>query len=246
MEHLGDEQSVSSNELTRTPITDNTATKFSPTVKRKASVDDDEGSPRPFRVPRTKENLGEEQTLGFDELTSKLVANAAHPFANAPSPGGGPGVRVQMQGTVALTDDGIVFDANEAAGLNYPGPSVVSNKVTVNAETESFGNIFVRNSDLSKEYTATVGNKDSPPEAGPASIESAEPNGDATITDSDEAETASTTRVTKHALAQASRRKSRLPTAVRTAGSRKSARNAGNLIVSLNERDLSKRSVSLQ
>jgi hypothetical protein len=74
----GDERSATSIELPLKPITNIPAIELTPATKRKVSVDDDEGSPKPCQVLRTEEDLGDEQTPGLDEMMTKEIVDASH------------------------------------------------------------------------------------------------------------------------------------------------------------------------
>jgi hypothetical protein len=76
-ENDSDERSATSNELLLKPITDDPAIVLTPATKRKVSVDDDEGSPKPSQALRTEEDLGDEQTPGLDEMMTKDIVDAS-------------------------------------------------------------------------------------------------------------------------------------------------------------------------
>jgi hypothetical protein len=162
VESLDGERSRTLNEAVPQLITDDVAVELTPATKRKISIDDNEGSAKPYQMLRTQENLGEEQTPTLSEMTPTSIIDASGPAADIFSSGSTPGLKLPAQGLATPENVNIVIDANEAAELNNADSSALSDQGAVKTETDTLGDTLMDDSDNSHEAAATVENKDAP------------------------------------------------------------------------------------
>lgn len=203
--------------------------------KRKISIDDEaEGSPRPSQVLRTREDLGDEQTLALDDMTPKTVADKP---------------------AIILTPATKRIFSEDDGDMPPRSSQMPRTKVDLGDEqTPTLEEIMAEDSfDTSRkgnEATEASGtaaspaeNEDPAPEAASASTEPADPNNDSIMANTNETNVTSIVGATHPTPVQAARSTSRLPKLM-TASPRKSTRNAGKPVGSLNENMLSKMSAS--
>ncbi|KAI4944281.1 hypothetical protein J4E91_008838 [Alternaria rosae] len=231
------------------PTPDTPTIELTSATKRKISIDDDaEGSPRPSQVLRTRENLGDEQTPALDDMTPKTVA-------------GKPVIILTPATKRIFTEDDDVMPPRSSqmpprsSRLPRRSSKMPRTKVDLGyGQTPTLEEIMAEDSfDTSRkgnEVTEASGtaaspadNQDPALEAASASTEPTDPNNDSIMANTDETNVASIVGATHPAPVQAARSTSRLPKPM-TASPRKSTRNAGKPVGSLNENMLSKMSAS--
>jgi len=212
------------------------AIELSPATKRKIGIEgDEEVSPKPSQVPRTKENLGNEQVPSLDDMTPKTVTSK-------------PAIILTPATKRIFTDD----DGEEPPrssqmpprSLQVPPKSskVQRTKVDLGDEqTPTLDEMMTENvidapreankaTELSGTSQVPAEKEDAPPETHPASTEPANPNNDITTANTDATNVASTASLAPPAPSQAP--------------NSRSTRNAGKPVGSLNENVLSRISAS--
>ncbi|KAI4679341.1 uncharacterized protein J4E84_008369 [Alternaria hordeiaustralica] len=220
------------------PDVDIPAIELTPATKRKINVDDEEGSPKPSQVPRTKEDLGGEQTLALEDMTPIAVTRK-------------PAVILTPVMKRLFTDD----DGEEPPPSSQMPPrslqrlprSSKASRTTVDLgdeQTPSLNEMMTENVvDASREGDETTEvrgppqvpaeNEDAAPETNPTTEESAGPNTNTTTTPN----TSATNVPSTAHLAPPAPSQSQAPNT-------RSTRNAGKPVGSLNENVLSRISAS--
>ncbi|KAI4914482.1 hypothetical protein J4E85_010545 [Alternaria conjuncta] len=213
------------------PDIDIPAIELTPATKRKIGTEgDEEASPKPSQVPRTKEDLGGEQTLALENMTP--IAVTRKPAI----------ILTPVMKRLFTEDDGEGPPRSSQMPPRSLSSKVQRTKVDLGDEqTPTLNEMMTENvvaaSREGNETTEVSGpsqvpaeKDDTPPEAHPASTEPAEPNNDITTANTDATNVASTAGLPPPAPTQA-------PNNRRT-------RNAGKPVGSLNENVLSKMAAS--
>ncbi|KAI4604945.1 hypothetical protein J4E80_010776 [Alternaria sp. BMP 0032] len=208
---------------------------LTPATKRKINVDNEEGSPKPSQVPRTKEDLGDEQTLALENMTPIAVTRK-------------PTIILTPATKRLLTED----DGEEPPRSSQMPPRLLQSlpksskvqrrKVDLGDEqTPTLDELVTENvvaasregneaTEVSGSSQAPAEEDDTPPGVLPAPTEEAEPNNTPTMGNTNETNAVSAASLALPAQSQA-------PNNRRT-------RNAGKPIGSLNENVLSKMAAS--
>ncbi|KAI4608340.1 hypothetical protein J4E83_009142 [Alternaria metachromatica] len=233
------------------PDVDIPAIELTPATKRKISIDDKEGSPRSSQIPRSKEDLGGEQTLALENMTPIAVTRK-------------PAVVLTPATKRLLTED----DGEEPPrssqmpprSLQRPPRSSKAARTTVDLgdeQTPTLNEMMIENvADASREgdeATEVSGpsqvpakKHDASSEVHPASTEPADPNNnnnnDTTTSNTAATNVVNTAGAMNLAPAQVPDNSTLLPEPVASPGRR--TRNAGKPVGSLNENVLSKMSAS--
>ncbi|KAI4638286.1 hypothetical protein J4E93_010285 [Alternaria ventricosa] len=219
------------------PDVDIPAIELTPATKRKINDDNDEGSPKPSQIPRTKEDLGDEQTLALENMTPIAVTRK-------------PAIILTPATKRLLTED----DAEEPPRSSQMPPRLLQRpprssktprtKLDLgDQQTPTLDEMVTENVvDAPREGNETTEVRDTAPsstenrhilpETQPTTEEPANPNNDTTTANTSATNATSTARLAPPAPSQVPNNRSR------------TTRNAGKPVGSLNENVLSKMAAS--
>ncbi|KAI4912129.1 uncharacterized protein J4E92_010174 [Alternaria infectoria] len=229
-----------------TPDIDIPDIELTPATKRKIGTEgDEEASPKLSQIPRTKEDLGGEQTLALENMTPIAVSRKPAivltpatkrmftdddgeeppPSSQMPRRSFAPRSSKAPRTTVDLGDEQTPTLDEMTTGNNVDAPSEGNEAAEVRATAPSLAE-----------------NAGAPSEAPSTSAESADPTNNPTMGNTDTTNVSSTARLAPPAPSQAPNNRNLLPEPVASPGRR--TRNAGKPIGSLNENVLSKMAAS--
>ncbi|KAI4671092.1 uncharacterized protein J4E88_009490 [Alternaria novae-zelandiae] len=230
------------------PDMDIPAIELTPATKRKIGIEgDEEASPKPSQVPRTKEDLGGEQTLALENMTPIAVTRK-------------PAIILTPVMKRLFTDD----DSEEPPRSSQMPPRLLQSlpksskvqrtKVDLGDEqTPTLDELVTENvvaasregnetTEVSGTAQSLAENEGAPPEVLPAPTEEAEPNNTPTMGSTNETNAVSAASLAPPAPSQAPNNGPRLSEPV--PASQRKTRNAGKPVGSLNENVLSKMAAS--